>query len=77
MWELWTNKPTYEEVLQQIEKGYKVKLPNLVALEFHDSFAMPKFREQQQMITTHGAAADEQRDEAMGQAAAESGIGKQ
>ena len=77
MRELWTKKPTYEEVLQQLEKDYKIKLPNRVALEFYDSFAMSKFREQQQMITTHGAAADEQRDEAMGQAAAESGIGKQ
>ena len=77
MRELWTKKPTYEEVLQQLEKDYKIKLPNRVALEFYDSFAMSKFREQQQMITVHGAAADEQRDEAMGQAAAESGIGKQ
>ena len=77
MKELWTKKPTYEEVLQQLEKDYKIKLSNRVALEFYDSFAMSKFREQQQMITTHGAAADEQRDEAMGQAAAESGIGKQ
>ena len=77
MRELWTKKPTYEEVLQQLEKDYKIKLPNRVALEFYDSFAMSKFREQQQMITTHGAAADEQRDGAMGQAAAESGIGNQ
>ena len=70
-------KPTYEEVLQQLEKDYKIKLPNRVALQFYDSFAMSKFRDQQQMITIHGAAADEQRDEAMGQAAAGSGVGKQ
>ena len=77
MREHWTKKPTYEEVLQQLEKDNKIKLPNRVALQFYDSFAMSKSREQQQMLTTHGAVADEQRDEAMGQAVAETGVGKQ
>ena len=48
-----------------------------MAPQFYDSVAMSVFRDQQHMITTHGAAADEHRDEAMGQAAAESGIGNQ
>ena len=34
------NRPTCEDVVTDIEKDYKVKLPNRVALHFHDSFAM-------------------------------------
>ena len=72
----WVKRPTYEEVVKDIEKDYKVKLPNRVALHFHDSFAMAQFREQQQAIVEGQRSADEARDEAMTQAADESGIGR-
>ena len=45
---MWTKRPTYEEVLGEIEKDYVRKLPNRMALQFYDSFAMTQFREQQQ-----------------------------
>ena len=72
----WVKRPTYEEVVKYIEKDYKVKLPNRVALHFHDSFAMAQFREQQQAIVEGQRSADEARDEAMTQAADENGIGR-
>ena len=72
----WVKRPTYEEVVKDIEKDYKVKLPNRVALHFHDSFAMAQFREQQQAIVEGQRSADEARGEAMTQAAEESGIGR-
>ena len=70
---MWTKRPTYEEVLQQLEKDYVVKLPNRVALDFYDSFTMTQFREQQAALNQHAAAADENRDEAMRQTAGEEG----
>ena len=70
---MWTKKPTYEEVLQELEKDYVVKLPNRVALDFYDSFAMTQFREQQAALNQHAGAADEYRDEAMRQAVGEEG----
>ena len=37
-----------------MEKDYQVRLPDRVALQFYDSFAMTKFRElQQQTTATH------------------------
>ena len=69
-------RPTYEEVVKDIEKDYKVKLPHRVALHVHDSFAMAQFREQQQAIVEGQQSADEARDQAMTQAADETGIGK-
>ena len=72
---MWSKRPTYEEVLGEIEKDYARKLPERVALMFYDSFAMTQFREQQAAINTHQANADKFRDEAMRQAAAESGDG--
>ena len=72
----WVKRPTYEEVAKEIEKDYKVKLPNRVALHFHDSFALAQFREQQQAIMEGQRSADEARDEAMTQAADENGIGR-
>ena len=72
----WVNMPTYDEVVKDIEKDYKVKLPNRVALHFHDSFAMAQFREQQPAIVEGQRSADEARDEAMAQAADENGIGR-
>ena len=35
----WTKRPTYEEIIRDLEKGYKVKLPDRAALNFYDSFA--------------------------------------
>ena len=39
----------HEAMLRDIEKGYKVKLPDRVALSFYDSFAHTQF---QQMFMT-------------------------
>ena len=75
--ELWSRRPAYEEVLALIDKDYKIKLPNSVALELYDSVAMSQFRADQAMTDEHGARADEHRDAAMGEAAAEAGVGKQ
>ena len=72
----WVKRPTYEEVVKDIAKDYKVKLPNRVALHFHDSFAMAQFREQPQAIVEGQQSADAARYAAMTQAAEESGIGK-
>ena len=72
---MWTKRPTYEEVLQVISKDYVRKLPDRVALQFYDSFAMTQFREQQAAINAHASNADQYRDEAMRQAAAETGEG--
>ena len=35
----WVKRPTYEEIVRDLEKDYKVKLPDRVALKFYDSFA--------------------------------------
>ena len=72
----WVKRPTHEEVVKDIERDYKVKLPNRVALNFYDSFAMSQFREQQQAMAASQQNSDEARDEAVTQAAAESGVGK-
>ena len=34
-----TKRPTYEEILADLDKDYKVKLPDRVAVNFYDSFA--------------------------------------
>ena len=70
---MWTKRPTYEEVLKQLEKDYVVKLPNRVALDVYDSFTMTQFREQQAALNQHAAGADENRDEATRQTAGEEG----
>ena len=31
---VWSKRPTYEEILRDLEKDYKVKLPDRVALQF-------------------------------------------
>ena len=72
---MWTKRPTYEEALGQTGADYVRKLPDRVALQFYDLFAMTQFRGQQQAIDAHQANADEFRDEAMRQAAAETGDG--
>ena len=72
---LWTKHPTYEEILRDMEKDYKVSLPDRVALQFYDSFAMTKFREMQEATTEGEAQKDEHRREAVVQAASDQGVG--
>ena len=72
---MWTKRPTYEEVLDQLEKDYVVKLPNRVALDLYDSFAATQCREQQQALSAHAESSDHNRDEAMRRAAGETGEG--
>ena len=52
------------------------RLPDRITLNFYDSFAMSQFREQQQAMAASQQNSDGARDEAMTQAAAESGVGK-
>merc|ERR1711978_555307 len=74
---VWGNRPTYEEILRDLEKDYKVKLPDRVALQFYDSFAMTKFRELQQTTNESEAQKDEHRREAVVQAVSDEGVGRQ
>ena len=66
---VWSKRPTYEEILRDMEKDFKVRLPDRVALQFYDSFAMTKFRELQQEPTEGEAQKDEHKREAVVQAA--------
>ena len=72
---VWTKRPTYEEILRDMEKDYKVSLPDRVALQFYDSFAMTQFRQMQQETTEGEVQKDEHRREAVVQAARDQGIG--
>ena len=74
---LWSNRPTYEEILRDMETDYKVRLPDRVALQFYDSFAMTQFREMQQQTNESEAQKDEHRREAVVTAAADEGVGRQ
>ena len=73
----WSKRPTYEQILRDIDKDYKVKLPDRTAVHFYDSFAMSEFRNMQQEIEGSKIQADTNRDEAMTQAAAEEGVSRQ
>ena len=42
---LWTKVPKYEDVVKDIEKDYKVRLPERTALTFWDSFALSQYRD--------------------------------
>ena len=61
----WEKKPTYEEIIRDLEKDYKVKLPDRVALNFYDSFAHTQFQQMQQSISTSQQNIDDARDHAM------------
>ena len=74
---LWVKRPTYEEILCDMETDYKVKLPDRVALQFYDSFAMTHFREMQEQTNESDAQKDEHRREAVVAAAADEGVGRQ
>ena len=65
----WTKRPTYEEILRDLEKGYKVKLPDRVALNFYDSFAHTQFQQIQHNISISQQNVDNARDHAMSMAA--------
>ena len=67
----WEKKPTYEEIIRDLEKDYKVKLPDRVALNFYDSFAHTQFQQMQQSISTSQQNIDDARDHAMSMAADE------
>ena len=74
---MWSKRPTYEEILRDLEKDYKVRLPDRVALQFYDSFAMTKFREMQQQTNESEVQKDEHRREAVTQSASDQGVGRQ
>ena len=65
----WTKRPTYEEIIKDLEKDYKVKLPDRVALNFYDSFAHTQFQQMQHNISTSQHNVDNARDHAMSMAA--------
>ena len=65
----WKKRQTYEEILRDIEKDYKVKLPDRVALNFYDSFAHTQFQQTQHNISTSQQNVDNARDHAMSMAA--------
>ena len=61
----WTKRPTYEEILQELQNDYKAKLPDRVALSFYDSFAHTQFQQMQHNISTSQQNVDNARDHAM------------
>ena len=65
----WTKRPTYEEIVRDLEKDYKVKLPDRAALSFYDSFAHAQFQQVQHQISTNQTNVDAARDHAVGMAA--------
>ena len=64
----WTKRPTYEEIVADLNKDYKVKLPDRVALNFYDSFAHTQFQQMQQSVTASQQNVDAARDHAMSMA---------
>ena len=67
----WKKRPTYEEVVASLEKDYKVKLPDRVALNFYDSFAHTQFQQMQQSVAASQQPVDAACDHAMTMAADE------
>ena len=65
----WVKRPTYEEIVRDLEKDYKVKLPDRAALNFYDSFAHTQFQAMQNQISTSQQNVDDARDHAMSMAA--------
>ena len=72
----WTKRPTYEEIVADLNKDYKVKLPDRVALNFYDSFAHTQFQQMQQSVTASQQNVDAARNHAMSMAADEEGTSK-
>ena len=67
----WEKKPTYEEIIRELEKDYKVKLPGRTALNFYDSFAHTQFQQVQQSISGSQQNVDDARDHTMSMASDE------
>ena len=67
----WVKRPTYEEIVRDLEKDYKVKLPGRVALNFYYPFAHTQFQQMQQSISASQQNVDDARDHAMSMAADE------
>ena len=67
----WTKRPTYAEIVADLEKDYKVKLPNRVALNFYDAFAHThtQFQQMHNQLSTSQTNVDNARDHAMSMAA--------
>ena len=72
----WVKRPTYEEIVRDLEKDYKVKLPDRAALNFYDSFAHTQFQQMQSQISTSQTNIDSSRDHAMSMAADDSDTSK-
>ena len=72
----WTKRPTYEEILADLDKDYKVKLPDRVAVNFYDPFAHTQFQQMQSQISTSQTNIDSSRDHAMSMAADDSDTSK-
>ena len=72
----WTKRPTYEEIVADLDKDYKVKLPNRVAVNFYDSFAHTQFQQMQNAISTSQVNVDSARGHAMSMAADDSDTSK-
>ena len=75
---LWYKVPTYAEVVQAIDKDYKVKLPKRTSLEIWDSFAMSQYKEMQAELSEKQQAGHEHQnmEAAMQDAANEQGISR-
>ena len=56
-------------MLADLDKDYKVKLPDRVAVNFYDSFAHTQFQQMQSQISTGHTHIDSSRDHAMSMAA--------
>ena len=78
---LFRKKPTYNEISNLIEQDAdKVELPERIALQFYDSFAMGEYKEMLQEFAagTQAVAEHAQMDAAMTQAATqEEGVSRQ
>ena len=57
----WVKRPTYEEIVRDLEKDYKVKLPDRAALNFYGSFAHTQFQAMQNQISTSQQNVDDAR----------------
>ena len=75
---LWHKNATYEEVVQSIQKDYKIKLPKRTSLEIWDSFAMSQYKEMQAELSERQQAGHEHQnmEAAMQDAANEQGISR-
>ena len=62
--------------MADLDKDYKVKLPDRVAVNFYDSFAHTQFQQMQNAISTSQTNIESARDHAMSMAADDSDTSK-